>query len=150
MDATITFEIPGQPVPQPRARVTRSGHAYTPDNGIRAYKAATVLAAKMATSSKIPSVAPHAVEMTFVIERPASHRRRDGGLTKSAPWFPPRRCGDWDNLAKGVCDAITDSGAVWLDDDQVIEALIRRRYAAAGEQARTVVAIRRLDHEAAP
>jgi Holliday junction resolvase RusA-like endonuclease len=150
MDATFTFEIPGQPVPQPRARMTRSGHAYTPDNGIRAYKAATVLAAKLVAQAKIPSASAHAVEMTFVIDRPPSHLRRDGGLTKAAPAFPPKRCGDWDNLAKGVCDAITDSGVVWLDDDQVVEALIRRRYAAAGEQARTVVAIRRLDNAAPP
>jgi len=33
-----------------------------------------------------------------------------------------------------------------VDDDQVVEAVIRRRYAVAGEPARTVVSVWRLAH----
>lgn len=145
MDATsITFEIPGQPVPQPRARMTRNGHAYTPDNGIVGYKAAAILAARIAAAGRTTSPAPHAIDIEFVIERPPSHRRKDGTLTPKAPLWPPKRSGDWDNLCKGVCDAITDCRAVWLDDDQVVEWGGRKRYAANGEQPRTIVTVRRL------
>lgn len=145
MDATsITFEIPGQPVPQPRARMTRRGHAYTPDNGIVAYKAAAILAARVAAAGRTPSGAAHAIDLEFVIDRPPSHRRKDGSLTAKAPPWPPKRSGDWDNLAKGVCDAITDCGAVWLDDDQVVDSRVRKRYAEAGELPRTLVTVRRL------
>jgi len=42
-----------------------------------------------------------------------------------------------------VADAITDSGSVWLDDDQVVDGRVRKRYAAKGEPARTVVTVRR-------
>ena len=149
MDAPLTFEIPGQPVPQPRARMTRRGHAYTPDNGIVAYKQAAVLAARVAAAGSSSSAGPMGILIEFVIERPPSHRRRGGELSKSAPLFPPKRAGDWDNLAKGVCDAITTAGSVWVDDDQVVEALIRRRYAFLGEPPRTRVTVRRL-HDAAP
>jgi len=145
MDATsITFEIPGQPFPQPRARMARNGHVYTPDNGIAAYKAAAVLAARIAASGRTPSADAHAIDLEFVIERPPSHRRKDGSLTPKAPAWPPKRAGDWDNLCKGVCDAITDSGSVWLDDDQVVEWGGRKRYADHGEKPRTIVTIRRL------
>jgi len=37
-------------------------------------------------------------------------------LAASAPAFPGLRCGDWDNLAKGVQDAVTACGGVWHDD----------------------------------
>lgn len=145
MDATsITFEIPGQPVPQPRARMARSGHAYTPDNGIVAYKAAAILAARVAAAGRTTSPDAHAINLEFVIERPPSHRRKDGSLTPKAPPWPPKRAGDWDNLCKGVCDAITASRAVWLDDDQVVAWGGSKRYAAAGEAPRTIVTVRRL------
>jgi Holliday junction resolvase RusA-like endonuclease len=143
MDAAITFEIPGQPCPQPRARMTRSGHTYTPDNGIVAYKAAVVMLARVHGTGAVRE--PYGVAIDFVIERPPSHYKR-GELRADAAGFPPKRAGDWDNLAKGVCDAITDSGSIWVDDDQVVEAVIRRRYAAAGEPARTVVSVWRLAH----
>jgi Holliday junction resolvase RusA-like endonuclease len=147
MDASeITFEIAGTPVPQPRARMTRSGHAYTPDNGIRAYKGA--LAIRAALEAKrcrlVSSKAAHELEVEFVFQRPPSHWTKGGALTSSAPAYPPKRCGDLDNLAKAVADAITDSGAVWHDDDQVVQAILRKRYGSRKEPARTVVVIRRL------
>lgn len=147
MDAAFTFEVPGQPCPQPRARMTRTGHTYTPDNGIVAYKAAVTLLARAGGRGQTRD--PYGIEIEFVIERPPSHWRR-GQLRPDAPGYPPKRAGDWDNLAKGVCDAITTSAAVWHDDDQVVEALVRRRYAAAGEPARTVVTVRRLSSAAPP
>lgn len=146
MDATaIWFEIPGQPVPQPRARMTRYGKAYTPDNGIVAYKSAAILSARVARAGHKAADGAFAIELEFVIERPPSHRRTDGTLTPKAPRWPPRRSGDWDNLAKGVCDAITDSGCVWLDDDQVVDSRVRKRYADHGEAPRTTVRIRSVD-----
>ena len=51
---------------------------------------------------------------------------------------------DWDNVAKGVQDAITDAGTIWHDDDQVVYGRCRKRYAERGEASRTVIKIRRL------
>jgi Holliday junction resolvase RusA-like endonuclease len=149
MDAAeLTFEIAGDPRPQPRARMTRSGHAYTPDNGIKAYKGAIALRVGMeAKRRKLgASRAAHELEVEFVFARPPSHWTKGGTLTSSAPAYPPKRCGDLDNLAKAVADAITDSGAVWHDDDQVVQAILRKRYGARREPARTVIVIRRLSH----
>jgi Holliday junction resolvase RusA-like endonuclease len=152
MDA-ITFTVDGCPIPQPRARHTRAGHSYTPDNGIVAYKAAICLLCRIEAKSAGWETAEEqafAVDLTFVIPRPDGHWKKSGGLTAGAPHFPGKRSGDWDNLAKGVCDAITTSECVWGDDDQVVEATVRKRYAGRREQARTVITIRGLTHGEPP
>lgn len=149
MDAVeLTFEIPGPPVPQPRARWARSGHAYTPDNGIKAYKAAIGISAALEGKRRRLAATrdAHELEVEFVFQRPPSHWTKAGGLTSSAPGFPPKRCGDFDNLAKAVADAITESGAIWVDDDQVVQAIVRKRYGSRRELPRTVITIRRLAH----
>lgn len=49
--------------------------------------------------------------------------------------------GDTDNYAKGPLDAVTHSGGYWKDDVQVIDLVSRKRFAAKGEQARTIIHI---------
>lgn len=139
-----TFEVLGDPVPQPRHKVSaRFGipRAYiAARHPIHAYRQTVALMAAATGSGADGS--PYEVDIEAVFDRPPSHRRKTG-LRAGAPAFPPR-C-DWDNLAKGVCDAITESKAFWLDDDQVVAGRCRKRYAAAGEYARTRVTVRRAD-----
>ncbi len=149
MDATsITFEIPGDAVPQPRARATRGGRMYTPTkNGIGTFKEAIALAAKMAAvhADLCPAdEAGYAIEIECVFARPPSHLGATGWPRPSAPRWPGLRTGDNDNLEKGIWDAITKSGAVWRDDSQIVQNGLRKRYAAHGEAARTIVTVRRL------
>jgi Holliday junction resolvase RusA-like endonuclease len=142
----IVVEIPGEAVPQPRARSTRGGRMYTPDNGIVALKAAVgMLVAAEARRRRLEPSKEVAwqFEVVCVFGRPPSHLTARGELRSTAPLFP-RRVGDWDNLGKGVCDAITKTGAVWHDDDQVVDGRCRKRYAARGEPPRTIVSIRSL------
>lgn len=143
----IAFEVPGQPVPQPRHRIAARGRfatAYVPkSHPVHAYKQAIVLAAK--ASSKKWREGGVSLVAEFIFARPPSHWTK-GGLAASAPAIPPR-C-DWDNLGKAVSDAITDSGVIWNDDDQVVEATVRKRYAARREQPRTIIRIRSVEHDA--
>lgn len=142
----ITFDIPGDPMPQPRARATRGGRMYTPDGrGLKVYKTAIgYAAASRARRARWEiSEGPHEVFIEAVFARPPSHVAKDGSLRKTAPTFPGRNCGDLDNLEKAVWDAITRGGGVWLDDTQVVGNGGRKRYAAPGEIARLVVTIRR-------
>lgn len=146
MDA-ITFTVPGPPVPQPRPKISTwggRGRAYVEArHPIHAYRQAIVLAATVAARGGWTRAdGPVVLEVETIMQRPPSHLTKAGEPRPSAPAYPPR-C-DWDNLGKGVADAITDSGAVWLDDDQVVDGRVRKRYAARGEQARTVVTVRRL------
>lgn len=145
----IVFEIWGQPVPQPRPRVSTwggRGRAYTPaSHAIHPFREAIRLSAIKAAwrAGHSPTDQPVVLEVVAVFARPPSHLAKDGSPRASAPAFPPR-C-DWDNLGKGVSDAITKSGAIWKDDDQVVDGRVRKRYARPGEAARTIVTVR-ADH----
>lgn len=135
----LTFEVPGQPVPQPRVRVsTRGGfaRAYVPSkHPIHAYRQAVQFAAPKTLGA--PSGAAYQLDIEAVFARPASHSTRRG-LKADAPAYPPR-C-DWDNVGKGICDALT--GLIWIDDDQVVDGRVRKRYAEPGEEPHTTVTVR--------
>jgi len=135
----IVLEVPGQPVPQPRQRVTirgGHGHAYTEKkHPIHLYRQAIELVAR-ASGRKMPRV-PTVLSIVAVFERPKSHWRKHD-LSPKAPLWPNA---DGDNIQKGVADALTDA-CLWEDDDQVVDWHCRKRYAARNEQARTVITIR--------
>jgi len=110
---------------------------YLPSSApIRAFKAAVIAAAGKRFAK--PITGPVVVEITALFLRPPSHLTGRGELRKGAPGYPGRNLGDVDNLAKGVMDALTDSGIVWLDDSQVVDLRVAKRWA---DKDRTVVAI---------
>jgi Holliday junction resolvase RusA-like endonuclease len=49
--------------------------------------------------------------------------------------------GDVDNFAKATLDAITKSGKIWIDDDQVVSLATHKRFAYPGEEAHTLVRV---------
>jgi len=152
MDA-ITFEIPASAVPQPRARATRGGRMYSPNrNGISEFKAAVgdAATAHVRGAGWFDRDWWFEVEIECVLPRPRSHLTSKGEPRRGAPAFPGHGAGDWDNLAKGVCDAITATDAVWLDDARVISGSCRKRYAASGEAGRTIITLRRVAHAEDP
>jgi Holliday junction resolvase RusA-like endonuclease len=131
---TVSFAVPGQPVPQPRARIsTRGGFArgYVPArHPIHSYRAAVAAAAKAAGVE----VADCAVEfqVTFLFARPKSHMTKRG-LKKDAPSLPLPDC---DNLTKGVQDSLTC--IAWHDDRQVARLVVEKRYAERGGTVITI------------
>ena len=135
----IVLEVPGQPVPQPRARVTTRGkfaHAYVEArHPIHVYRQAIELVAR-ASGKKMPRV-PSVISIEAVFERPKSHWRKHD-LSPKAPLWPNA---DGDNIQKGVADALTDAG-LWDDDDQAVLWQCRKRFAARNEKPRTVITIR--------
>lgn len=142
MDA-LTFTVDGQPVPQPRPRISTwggRGRAYTPkDHPVTAYRQAVAIRATLAAKAARWTMAtgPVEIEVACTFQRPASHATKAGGVRSTAPAFPPRA--DVDNLAKSVLDAVSDSGVVWEDDDQVVRLVVSKGYAA---RAGVVVTIR--------
>ena len=146
MDA-ITFTVPGPPVPQPRPKISTwggRGRAYVEArHPIHGYRQAVELAATIAARAGWTYTDDAVVlEVEAIFPRPPSHLTKTGEPRAGAPAWPPR-C-DWDNLGKGVSDAIKKCGKVFHDDDQVVDGRVRKRYAQLGEPARTVVHIRRV------
>jgi Holliday junction resolvase RusA-like endonuclease len=141
----ITFEVSGDPVPQPRVRVSTwggRGRAYVPkEHPIHSYREAIVLVARTAGWTAGPTDGPVAVEILAWFKRPPSHLTKSGAPRASAPQWPGRA--DVDNVAKAVLDAITTSAAFWRDDDQVVELRVWKGYSEL-PRGRTIVSVRRL------
>jgi len=131
---TLTFVVPGEPVPQPRARVsTRGGfaRAYVPrQHPVHAYRDSIAITAKAAGATVTENAVSVTIAATF--NRPKSHRNK-GGLKKTAPLLPRE---DVDNLAKAVLDALT--GVAWHDDKQVASLHIVKSYGTAGATEVTI------------
>lgn len=131
----ITFEIPGDPVPQPRPRVTvrgKHGHAYTPrDHRIHGYRAAIAAAAKAAGATPTDD-APLTLVVDLVFARPKSHYRKSG-VREDAPKLPRADCS---NVLKGLEDSL--NGVAWVDDCQVGKVVVEKTW---GTEGRTTVRI---------
>ena len=131
----ITFTVPGDPVPQPRPRITTRGghgHAYTPSSHpIHGYRQAVATAAKAAGATPTDRV-PITLIVDLVFARPRSHYRK-AGLRDNAPVLPRADCS---NVLKGIEDAL--NGVAWLDDSQIGRLLVEKSY---GMEARTTVRI---------
>lgn len=129
----ITFSVPGNPVPQPRPRVsTRGGfaRAYVPKkHAVHGYRQSIQLAAIDAGLRKTKSGVEVVIDAVFA--RPKSHLRKSG-VRPDAPQLPRP---DVDNIAKAVLDAI---GPILGDDSQVRRVVVEKSY---GTQARTTVRV---------
>lgn len=129
----ITFTVPGDPVPQPRPRVsTRGGfaRAYVPSkHPVHDYRASLAAAARDAGLGTTGEPLNVVIDAVFV--RPKSHLRK-GGVKPDAPRLPRP---DVDNIAKAVLDALQD---VMGDDTHVARLVVEKSY---GTEARTTVRI---------
>lgn len=113
--------------------MTRRGHAYTPDNGIVAYRQAVALAAKVAGATPTAK-APLTLIVDLVFTRPKSHYLANGELNpRTALKVPP---GDCTNYAKGIEDCL--NGVAWQDDVQIGKVIVEKTY---GTESRTTVRI---------
>ena len=102
----IYFTIPGPAVPKGRPRVTRTGHAYTPQR-TKAYAEKVQWVAK-AFAPKTPLSGPVSVR---IVE-----------YRKGTPEARP----DIDNVLKNLLDAM--NGLIWQDDSQVVQLFAEKRH----------------------
>jgi Holliday junction resolvase RusA-like endonuclease len=129
----VTFTVAGEPVPQPRPRVsTRGGfaRAYVPStHPVHAYRAA--IAEEAAKAGLEQTGEPVEVIVDAVFARPKSHMTKKG-VKPTAPQLPRP---DVDNVGKAVLDALQD---VMGDDTLVRRLVVEKSY---GQEARTTVRI---------
>lgn len=96
----LGFTVDGNPVPCARARMTRSGHVYTPKTTVEWQKKVEFAARIAAAHANWKYDGSHTYNVQIVV-RPKSKR------------------GDLDNFAKSVLDALTKAD-VWEDDQYVV------------------------------
>lgn len=91
----------------------------------------------------LPNAGPVTVTLVFTQHRPSSHYRsgRNSRLLKdSAPWYPAS-APDIDKLTRAVLDSMT--GIVFVDDGQVVDLRVSKRFADkwTGEQEGVAVRV---------
>jgi len=128
-----TFTVEGDPVPQPRPRVsTRGGcaRAYVPKaHPVHAYRQTLAAAARVAG---VPATnEPLNVVIDAVFARKPSHMNKSG-VKPTAPRLPRP---DVDNIGKAVLDALQD---VVGDDTCVARLVVEKSY---GSEGRTTVRV---------
>lgn len=130
---SITFSIPGNPVPQPRTKVcvrNNKPHGYVEKkHPIHAYRQAVAVAARAA--GVVEADGPVSVIIDAVFARPKSHLNKSG-VKHTAPALPRP---DVDNLGKAVLDALQE---VMGDDTNVSRLLVEKSW---GTEGRTTVRI---------
>lgn len=130
----ITFVVQGEPVPQPRPRVsTRGGfaRAYVPaKHPVHAYR--QKIAAEATRAGLEPQSEPVEVIVEAVFVRPKSHMTKKG-VKPTAPKLPRP---DVDNIAKAILDSLQD---VMGDDANVRLLTVGKAY---GNESRTTVSVK--------
>lgn len=132
--ATVTIEMPGQPVGKGRPRfVVRTGHAYTPRK-TRTYEEALRQQAKLAMMGGAPLYGPLQCEIQVHIRPPRSWPKWRQKEAIDGIELPASRP-DWDNYIKTI-DAL--NAIVWHDDSQVTDGTFIKRYS---ENPRLVIKV---------
>lgn len=128
MTFRIQFIVPGQPVAKARPKFARQGNfvtTYTPAK-TQSYENLVKLAASQAMAGIEPSAEPLALEVHLHMQVPASWSNKKRLLAIQGHILPTKKP-DADNVLKGLKDGC--NGIVWRDDAQVVEVLLRKRYA---------------------
>lgn len=115
---TLSFTIPGAPVPKARPRLGKFGNAFTPF-ATRAYEKHVRACAELAMRIHGRTVLEGAVVLTLTLYLPDNRRR------------------DLDNLAKSILDG--GNGVLYRDDAQVSELHVYRRKDADNPRAEVEV-----------
>ena len=124
----LRFHIPGAPQGKGRARSTRSGKHYTP---ARTAKYETLIALAGQTAMEQAGLAlelmrgPVRFELDVICPIPASWSKKKQAQA-AANTIHPTTKPDADNVMKACCDGL--NSVVWVDDVQVVDATITKRY----------------------
>lgn len=105
---TVSFAVPGRPVPLPRHRHTKSGNRYSTDEDKRARKHIAACA-REAGAHKLPGNGTYRLTVEAIYAKP------------KRPLSPDTVTGaDASNVLKMVEDAL--EGVVWDNDNRILDA----------------------------
>ena len=134
---SITFTVPGVPVGKGRPRFAKRGQfvkTYTPEK-TASYENLVKMAAAEAMHSTLPMEGAVSLNLLLYITPPVSWSEKKKKAALSAEIWPTSKP-DIDNVLKGIADAC--NGIVWLDDKQIVDCQISKKYA---ERAEAVVIV---------
>lgn len=133
---TIVIVLAGAPMGKERVRMTRQGHAYTPERTVN-YESRLALAAQQAMAGRALLDGP--LEVSVEAHMPvAESKPKKWRAAALAGEIRPVKKPDWDNFGK-ILDAL--NLVVWVDDSQIVEGRVRKFYS---DQPRMEIHVRPL------
>ncbi len=133
---TITITLAGAPMGKERVRMTRQGHAYTPERTVN-YESRLALAAQQVMAGRALLDGP--LEVSVEAHMPvAESKPKKWRAAALAGEIRPVKKPDWDNFGK-ILDAL--NLVVWVDDSQIVEGRVRKFYS---DQPRMEIHVRPL------
>lgn len=137
----IRFTVPGEPVGKGRPRAFRMGNGvrmHTPDKTAR-YENLVAMAAQQAMAGAQLIAGAVEIELLLVTAPPASWSKKKRAVALAAEIRPTTKP-DCDNVLKAIADAC--NGIVWIDDKQITDVTVRKRY---GETPKALVTVRKVE-----
>lgn len=138
---TCDFEVEGKPVGKGRPRFKRMGNfvqTYTPE-ATKDYEKLVRL--RFQNAGGVITNKPVKIEITAFFSPPKSTRKQQKAEMLANKILPMKKP-DADNIAKIVLDALNK--IAYVDDSQVIELVVKKRYAA---EAKVSVHIEEIETE---
>lgn len=138
--ATVAFVIPGTPVGKGRPKFARRGNfvsTYTPEK-TASYENLVKVKAEEAMKGRPAIDGAVAVTIWLWVTPPVSWSQKKKRAALAGEIYPTTKP-DWDNVGKGICDAMNE--IVFKDDKQIVDARVTKRY---GQVARAAVEVRAL------
>ena len=117
---TISFTLPITPISvqhSARARVIRGKFMGMYSDQTKVMFVDSIINESLGYKPETPLEGPLAVRYVFYFERPEN-------ITDE---YAHKITSDWDNVSKGVQDALSKSG-FWLNDKQIVEAGVWKKY----------------------
>jgi Holliday junction resolvase RusA-like endonuclease len=133
MADTVTIRLAGPPMGKERVRVTRDGHAFTPQRTVT-YEGRLAYAAQQAMAGLPLFDGPLAIVVEARMPIPVSWSKKKQADARSGKELPTKKP-DWDNIGK-ILDAA--NLIVWADDAQIVDAVVRKRFSDKPELIITV------------
>lgn len=141
MNDTVFICIPGEPVGKGRPRVGKRGKhivMFTPPETVE-YENRIRHEAHLSMGGRALFSGPVELTMQIFISIPASYSRKKREACMLGRMVPTKKP-DTDNVVKAVCDAF--NGFVWVDDTQVVDLHVTKRFSEAPS---VMVQVRELD-----
>lgn len=122
--AFYEFFVPGKPFGKQRPRVTRSGHAYTPDQTVM-YENLVKTAFLQQYPDCVPGGGPVFIEIGAAFPVPQSWPKKKQAQALDRKIYPGKP--DIDNIMKIIQDALNN--VAYKDDAQIYSAYVLKFYA---------------------
>lgn len=135
----VRIELAGAPMGKERVRVTRTGHAYTPERTVN-YESRLALAAQQVMNGRPLLEGPLIVIVEAYMPVAVSKPKKWQAAALSGQIRPTKKP-DWDNFGK-ILDAL--NLVVWADDAQIVDGRVTKWFSA---RPRMVVMVRRINQE---